>query len=149
MSASFAPTILAALFTRLQALYPAVQVVYGDPGTNVENDVISIGTVQSSVQPVNLSPNRPREEQLNIDVLFSCFTGGGPEAQFPSTQRAYTYLAALETYLQVTSPILDTPGVRYVWVSSHQMDPGDSLVGVDAMGRLVSLTATITVHARL
>lgn len=149
MSASFAPVVLPNLFARLQLLYPTTQVVYGDPGTNVENDVVSIGTVQSSVQPVNLSAQRSREEQLNVDVLFSCFTGGGPEAQYPSMVRAYGYLAALESYLQVTSPIVDTPGVRYAWVSSHQMDPGDSLVGVDAMGRLVSLTATITIHARL
>jgi len=149
MSSTFAPTILVNLFTRLQLLYPGTQVVYGDPGTDIENDVVSIGMVQSSAQPVNLSPNRPREEQLNVDILFSCFTGGGPDAQWPSTQRAYTYMATLETYLQVTSPIIDTPGVRVAWISSHNLDPGETLSGVEAMGRLASLTATMTVHVRL
>lgn len=145
---STAPQVKLALLAELEALYSApVQVVYGPPGPDQEDDIVCVGNARSSQDLATMSPQRRREETLDIDVIVSCYRGGGIESQQPVTERAYALLADLEDHLQGAG--YDLGGVvRLARVTSHELveaaDPD-----VLAKGRVSEITATVTCHVRI
>ena len=71
---STAPQVKLALLAELEALYAApVQVVYGPPGPDQ-------GNARSNQALATMSPQRRREETLDVDVIVSCYRGGGTES---------------------------------------------------------------------
>ena len=146
--ASKAPAVKAALFTLCQTLFPApIQVAYGHPGTDLESDIVSVGAVRATQDIATMSPQRNREETLTVDVIFSCFTGGGTESQQTVTERAYALCALLENYLQTTDYTL-AGTARLARVTSATLIESED-VELLALGRLAEVTATVTVVVRI
>lgn len=145
---STAPRVKVALLAELQSLYTApVQVVYGPPGTDQEDDIVCVGNARSTQDLATMSPQRRREETLDVDVIVSCFRGGGIESQQPVTERAYELLAELEDHLQGAG--YDLGGtVRLARVTSHELvEAADPEILVK--GRVSEITATVTCHVRI
>lgn len=145
---SSAPLVKAALLADLQALYTApVQVVYGPPGPDQEDDIVCVGNARSNQDLATMSPQRKREETVDVDIIVSCYRGGGTESQRPVTERAYALLALLENHLQGTGYDL-SGAVRLARVTSHELveaaDPD-----VLAKGRVSEITAVVTCHVRI
>jgi len=150
MSVSVAPLLKAAMYNACVNLYastPDVQVAYGHPGTNLANDIVSIGTVSGSQEVATMSPNRSREEYLSIEVVFSVYRGGGVEQEQIVTERAYALLGQLETYTRLTDTTLGGV-VRWVTLQNHTCS-GETEPDLIAQGRVVELTATFEARARL
>ena len=146
--ASKAPAVKAALYALCQTLYPApIQVAYGHPGTDLESDIVSVGAVRATQEIATMSPQRNREETLTVDVIFSCFTGGGTESQQTVTERAYALCALLENYLQTTDYTLSGTArlARVTGADLYESDDAELL----ALGRLSELTATVHVEVRI
>ena len=138
----------AALYALCQTLYPApIQVAYGHPGTDLESDIVSVGAVRATQEIATMSPQRNREETLTVDVIFSCFTGGGTESQQTVTERAYALCALLENYLQTTDYTLSGTArlARVTGADLYESDDAELL----ALGRLSELTATVHVEVRI
>lgn len=145
---SAAPTIKAALVAELQALYAAPVVVsYGHPGADVEDDMVAVMDIRSTQEVATLSPMRKREETLDVDVVISCFRGGGPEAQQVATERAYALLALLESWVQGDGYTIGGT-VRLGLLSRYDLaeatDPD-----ILALGRVAEITATLTCSVRI
>jgi len=146
--ASKAPAVKAALFTLCQTLYPVpIQVAYGHPGTDLESDIVSVGSVRATQEIATMSTMRNREELITVDVIFSCFAGGGTEVQQTVTERCYTLCALLENYLQTTDYTLAGTArlARVTGADLIESDDPDLL----ALGRLSELTATVEVQVRI
>lgn len=146
--ASKAPAVKAALFTLCQSLYPVpIQVAYGHPGTDLESDIVSVGAVHSTQEIATMTTARNREEMITVDVVFSCFAGGGAEVQQAVTERCYTLCALLENYLQTTDYTLAGTArlARVTGADLIESDDPDLL----ALGRLSELTATVQVQVRI
>lgn len=145
---STAPQIKLALLAELDALYSApVQVVYGPPGPEQEDDIVCVGNARSSQELATMSPQRRREETVDVDVIVSCYRGGGTESQQPVTERAYALLADLEDHLQGAG--YDLGGaVRLARVTSHELVEAAE-PDVLAKGRVSEITATVTCHVRI
>lgn len=145
---SKAPTVKAALFAQLGSLYSSpVQVCFGHPGTYLADDIVSVAGVRSRQDVSTMSPQRTREEELDVDVVFSSYRGGGPEVQQVVTERAYALLALLEDYLKTTDYTLGGT-VRLARVTSHDLAESDD-PDVLAAGRVAEITATVTCQVRI
>ncbi len=80
------------LYAVCQALYAApVQVVFGRPGTDLEDDIVAIGDTRADL--VHSGQVEQRREE--ITVTFSSYRGGGEEAQQTVTDRVYAMKDAL------------------------------------------------------
>lgn len=148
MTTAAAPRFKAALYTVCQSLYSApIQVAYGHPGIDQQDDIVSIGATTSVLDVATYSTNRSREETVTCDITFSCYRGGGAEMEQVCEEQAYALLGQLETYLRTTDITLGGV-VRWCMVSgidcSGQTDPD-----VLALGRCIDLVATITAHVRI
>ncbi len=145
---SKAPLVKAALYTVCQGLYAApIQVAYGHPGTDLEADIVSVGAVRATQEIATMSTMRNREESIFVDVIFSCFAGGGAEVQQTVTERTYTLCALLENHLQTTDYTLSGTArlARVISADLIESDDPDLL----ALGRLSELTATVEVAVRI
>lgn len=145
---SSAPAAKAALFTLCKQMFPQCQVTYGHPGPNQRDDIVSIGDIasQQSVATMNAQA-RPREENLAITVIVSCYRGGGPEVQQTVTERAYELCALLETELQTTSPTLSGT-VRAARVTAHTAIESWDQATIEK-GRVCEINMTVTCQARI
>ncbi len=143
--ASAAPTLKAALVTELAVLFPApTTVAYGPPGNYLDDEVVSVTDVVSSSEVATLSPNRTREETLDVTVIFSVTNGGGYEAQQTVTERAYAMVADLENYLKVTDPTVGGTVRGNAGVVAHDMTES-----APDGSRNCQIVVTVRAHARI
>lgn len=140
-----------ALLTACQGIYPApVKVCYGHPGTNLPDDIVSIGNITSDSVVGPLGTARTREESLSIEVTFSCFRGGSDQQVV--TERAYELLAMLEAYLTdagtSSSLQLSLAGtVRRAWVTGHIL--AETEADLLSQGRVAEITAVVAADVRI
>jgi hypothetical protein len=148
MSTSAAKDLKAALYAACQSLYAApVQVAFGHPGLNLEDDVVSVGRVWSSQEMATMGAGRARDEELWCDVTFSCYRGGGVEAEQIASDAAFALLASLETYCRLTDTTLG--GVMRWTALADLTCEGSTDPEVLAAGRVVEIVATFHGFARL
>jgi len=114
---------------------------------DLESDIVCVAGVSSQQDVATMSPQRNREETILVDVVFSCFAGGGPEVQQTVTERAYALCALLENYLQTTDYTLSGTArlARVTAATLVESEDPDLL----ALGRLSEITATVTVVTRI
>jgi hypothetical protein len=143
-----APRFKAALYTVCQSLFPdPVQVAYGHPGLDQQDDIVSIGRTTSTQEQLTFGTTRSREETVTCEITFSCYRGGGPEMEQVVTERAFSLLGQLEDYLRATDITLG--GVcRFALLTSTECD-GVSDPDILQQGRLIEVIATITGYVRL
>ncbi len=145
---SKAPAAKAAVYAACASLFSdPVQVVYGHPGTNQEDDIVAVRGVRSLQDVATMGTGRAREETLEIEVVFSCYRGGGEEAQQVATERAYALLGLLEDHLQTTDYTLGGV-VRLARVTESTLAESDD-PDVLAMGRVAEIAATVTCQVRI
>lgn len=153
----------AQLFADLEAVvFPdrqLVQVAYGHPGTQMKDDIISVGNVLVPEREYGpMSPQRRLDETLQIAVTISCWRG--VLDQQVVTERALAMLSALEAYLTdvgVADSAKLTLGhtVRRAWVTAFELTETDaSMVDADDtpllnLGRLAEIAATVSAKARI
>lgn len=152
MTVSAAPTFKAAVFAACQSIYAdPILVTYGHPGALSADDMVAVMNATSSQDVGPLGPPRARDETLTCDVIVSCFRGGTDQQTV--TERAYTLLGLLETYLQdagVTASTQITLGGSVLWarVTDHALAETESPEDL-ALGRIAEITATVTARARI
>jgi hypothetical protein len=154
VTGSSAPTVKAALFTELETLFPdPIQVAYGDPGSDVQNQIVSVGTMRADLAMANMGrrPLRSRDETLQIDVLFSVFSGGVDiEAQQLATEAAYALLGTFMDWVATVGNETVAGSCRNAWVASHSLEEAVATNDAnDPIGRLATVTAVLTTEARL
>lgn len=146
-----APAMKSALLAACRDIYDApVFVCMGHPGTNMPDDIVSVGNVTSSLDIGPLAPTRTREEHLDVEVTFSVYRGGSDQETV--TNRAYELLGLLEAYLTdagtASSSQLTLGGVvRRAWVNGHVL--AESTGETVAQGRVAEITAVVTANARI
>lgn len=141
---SAAPTAKAALVAALQAaLGSAVLVTYGPPGPNQPDDIVAVMDVRGG-QVMATMGNRSREETLDIDVVISCYRGGGTEVQQTVTERAYALMASLEVYLKTTDPSIGGTVRSNAGITTHDMTEDAT-----TKGRVAEIALTILAFARI
>jgi hypothetical protein len=125
-----------------------VSIGRGYPAFDVLPDVISLGTATSEqVFATYSSSRRTREETLTLEVIISCWRGGGPEQEDIVDARADELLGLLSEYCRVTDPTVGG-SVRECMLTGYACAPATDQE-VLASGRMQVLTATFTAHARI
>ena len=138
-----------ALYAACQTLYSGQALVaYGSPGPVGDDDIVVIGKVSSRQQFAALGLSRPRDEMGEVEVTISAYRGGGPDMEQVCFDRVFSLLATLETYIRTTNNTLGVAGVLTSQITDISAD-GSYDPDVLAQGRVVELTAIISVHSRL
>jgi len=124
-----------------------VLVSFGHPGQNQPDDIVGFLDVRTEQDPATLGTNRSREEVLELDVLVSCYRGGGPEVEKTVSDAAYGLLALLENYVRTTDTTVGGT-VRECFLirtsSEGRTDPNEI-----AKGRTIEISATFQARARI
>lgn len=144
-----APRFRKALYETARYLFEpdGIAVLLGPPeGTVIPDEVVEIRGVKTEQATGPMSPNRPRDESLRVEVLVSVATGGGPEVDEALTDRAYELLGRLEFYCRVTDTTLGGT-VRQCFLTGHESE--GALRNETAGGRYIDVVATFTAHARV
>ena len=144
-----APTILADT--------SGVLVTFGHPGAERADDCVFFGGWSISQEPGPLSrSNRAREEQVEFDVVFSSYRGGGWEAELEASNAANGLLKKFEYYVRQTNTELATSvgagdGVaRYCFLLRASAQPFTVLDERQvAVGRNVTVNATFGAVVRV
>jgi len=129
------------LFAVCQALYAApVQVVFGRPGTDLEDDIVAIGDTRTDL----VHAGQVEQRRDEITVTFSSYRGGGEEAQQTVTDRVYALKDALVAALRADGTMGGT-------VLSAQVREADLAEVSDpdlmALGRVAELRVTVVAVA--
>lgn len=156
MSAAYKRALVTAARTAITD--PAVLVCYGHPGTDIPDDVLSVGRVTVEQEPGPISAtNRARDITLTAYVTASVYRGGGPEAEQAAGDRAYELVTLLEEYVRVTDTTLHAaagladgePGlVWWCFCTGHDSD-GATDPALLAKGRVIEVLASFTARARI
>lgn len=126
---------------------PTVLVTYGHPGMENADDMIGVGDITSDQVQATVSPNRSREETLILELVVSCYRGGGQEQEQICADRGYALLGAIEQYARITDTSIGGT-VRDCFLTAHKSE-GATDPELLAQGRCVEITATFTAHARI
>lgn len=150
MGVSNAPAFKAALYTACVGLYPTAVVVYGYPGAVSDADIVGVLGVSSTRGVAPMGTNRPREEVLVAEVLFSCWSGGTDQRAV--TERAFGLVGQLESYLQdagvsPSSQVNLGGAVRFAQVTATDLAESNDPATL-ATGRVAEIHVTITASAR-
>ncbi|MEE2568602.1 hypothetical protein V1638_04220 [Pseudarthrobacter sp. J64] len=124
-----------------------VYVVFGQPATYVPEDIIAFGRITAGQDAATLSTNRSREETLTLEVMLSCFQGGGEEAELVASERCYELLRLIERHVRMTDTTVGGT-VRECFLTSHESD-GATPEELLEQGRVIDVTATFTAKARV
>jgi hypothetical protein len=122
-------------------------VCYGHPGTQLPDDIVSVGRVTSAQEPEALGTNRSRWNVLTAEVTVSVFRAGGPEQEQIAGDRAYQLLVAIEERLRVTDTSLGGL-VLWCFCTGHESN-GSTDPDLLAKGRVIDVIATFTARARI
>jgi len=146
---SAAPTFKRAFYDSAVGLWPntEVQVVYGQPGTYLADDVVAVTRVHAEQVPAAMGTNRSREETLTLTVIISVYRGGGEEVEVIASDRAYELLGQLERFVRVTDTTVRGT-VRECFLDEHDSD-GETRPELIASGRTIEIEAKFTAHARV
>lgn len=126
---------------------PSVVVCVGTPGGQFADDVVSFQDIGSTQDPATLSPQRSRNENLTVKVVFSIYRKGNGASDAAVQARAYTLLGLLETFCRKTDPTLG--GLcNWCFLSSTSGVPETDPMIV-AEGRLFELSATFSAFVRI
>lgn len=149
--ASAAPQVKAAVVALLRVAFAAdgaVTVAYGDPGGYRTADLVQVTQVEAEQEIAALRVRPSRDERLRVTVVISCWVGGGPEAQQPATERAYTLLAVLADAVRADTSLgglcLTVQLVEHVMDEMAADDPEHG-----TQGRVSGIAAVIAAHARI
>lgn len=123
-----------------------VQVAFGHPGMNMQDDLVVFGAMTSEQNPATMG-QRSREEILTIEVVVSVFRGGGPEMEKVTSDRAYALLAQLENHARVTDTTIGG-SVRHCFLSSYT-STGVTDPNVLSAGRETDITAQFVAAVRI
>lgn len=150
MGSSNAPAFKAAVVAACQSLFPSAVVVYGYPGAVSDADIIGVLAVTSSRGVAPMGTNRPREEVLSVDLLFSCWSGGTDQQAV--TERAYALVGQFEAYLQdagvsPSSKVNLGGAVRFAQVTATDLAESND-PAVLATGRVAEISVTVVASAR-
>lgn len=124
-----------------------VLVCFGLPGTFAPDDLISFERVSERQDTATLGTNRSREEIITLDVIISCFRGGGPEMEQVASARGYQLLRMIERYARMTDTTIGGT-VRQCFLAQHESD-GATLPELIDKGRTIDITATFEARARI
>ena len=93
--------------TLLPSLFPAATVLRGSPGTQVEQDVVSLQSTTVDDAQVCMGPQRRRDETMRVTLLISCTRPGDHTVQADADDAAWAMLSTLRDELRVaTTPNL-------------------------------------------
>jgi hypothetical protein len=149
------PGVKTALVAALTALYadmtPPPLVSYGDPGKYQPNQIVAVmGTSTLNERPV-MSPARPREEIMAVEVVFSVFAPGTETQQETATEAAYVLHDRLADFFKTKPNETLSGACREAWVSGHDLtesiavNPKTNAV----TGRIAEIRAAVTVRTRV
>jgi len=143
---SSAPTIKAALVTALRALFAEpVLVSYGIATVYQPDDIIAVTDVATTAGEITMAPIRRREEEHDITVMFSSYTG--VQDQQIATERTYAMLAVFEAWLVTDSGITINGTCRKAVLTSHELSE-ETDTDVLTNGRVAEIRATVTCQSR-
>ena len=145
---STVPAAIAALTSQVNTQVATdaspIAVYYGEPPTDLPNDVIQIGTtVRRTMRPrefIGSYQGQAFLESYDISCLVSSWSGDADPVAI--TTRAYTLLGYLETAVR-TDPSL---GSTIIDAYPAGSDGGEPTWTDDPQGRLCEITATIHVE---
>lgn len=155
-----------ALYLACQTIYASTKaadgspvfVSFGDPGQYQPDAIVAVmngGTSQPIARPT-LGTNRSRELPLEVAVMFSVYTPGGPEVYQTSLDAVTSMVRQLEDYLRISPNERLGGACRDSWVSALAGPTGTvvydpaSVQGQSPVvtGRVVEATATVTALIR-
>lgn len=148
--------VKAGLFTLAGTLYGSYDdllVSYGMPDGNFQaNDIVAVLDQRLEVTRPTMATSRPREEQVQTLVLFSCWRAGpGADVQRTATERAWALFDVLADHFR-TSPNETLSGAcREAWVVSGELRESKTYSRENpehVTGRVTDLTAVVTSKAR-
>lgn len=133
--------------TLLPALFPTATVLRGSPGTQVEQDVVSLQSTTVDDAQVCMGPQRRRDETMRVTLLISCTRPGDHTVQADADDAAWAMLSTLRDELRTaTTPNLGG-AVRSAEVSSYSLERAED-PELLTVGRNAAITVTLKVLAR-
>lgn len=157
--ASSVPAVRAAVITVLTGMFaPPTVISYGAAGSNLADEIIGLQGSSVRIERPTNGPNRAREEIVELEVVFSVWTGAGPEDDQRITERAWTLFSTFADYFKTQGNETLAGACREALVTAYDdaggvtptyvADP-DSPGGLIVTGRLIEITATLTARKRI
>jgi hypothetical protein len=149
---SSAPLVKAAIVALIASQdSPGTYASYGDPGFYQVNEIVVAGNQKVQITRPTSANTRPREEQVDTDVIFSVFAPGGPDQQQVATERAYALLGTFADYFKTKPNETLSGACREAWVSAYDLVESISVHPDtdEVVGRVSEITAIVTSHARI
>jgi hypothetical protein len=149
-TSSVAPAFKDAFVSAATTLWTGTDVLvsFGHPGQSQPDDIVGFLDVRTEQDPATFGTNRSREEVLEIDVLVSCYRGGGPDMEKVVSDRAYELLGQLESAVHYGAGTTVGATVRECFLlrtsSTGRTEPTEL-----AAGRTIEITATFQAKARI
>lgn len=146
ISGAFRAAFLAAATTAVNDV--TVLVCLGHPGTQLPNDIVSVGDLTVEQDFATISTNRTREMVLTQDVIISVFRPGGADQEAVVSARGFDLLNRIEEQFRVTDTTLGGL-VRWCFCTGHGPSGGSDDDAVLAKGRVIGIPARFTARARI
>ncbi|WP_422934978.1 hypothetical protein [Sinomonas sp. P47F7] len=124
-----------------------VYVVFGAIGTDLPPDIISVGRFHVDQDIAAMGSMRPREENIAVDVVFSCVKGGGDEVEVLAQERALDLLGRIEREVRMNDTTLGG-AVRQCFLTAIDSEGTTPEDYIEA-GRGVDVVATFTAENRV
>ena len=135
-------TATAALFNGADEL-----VSFGFPDANFPDNTIAWTDVRAEVDTATLTPQRTRNERVELDFIISCAQGGAAVAEITVSDRAFAYFRQIERLIRITDPTCG--GVaEWAFVTRYQSSGLDNPDAI-ANGRIVEINGTISAQVRI
>lgn len=149
-TSSVAPLFKDTFVALAQTAWAATDVLvsFGHPGQNQPDDIVGFLDMRTEQEPAAFGTKRPRWEMLELDVLISCYRGGGPDQEKVVSDRAYALLAVLED--AVHKGIGTTVGMTVMeCFLARTTSDGRTNPDEIAKGRTIEVLATFQAKARI
>jgi hypothetical protein len=146
ISGAFRAAFLTAATTAIND--PTVLVCLGHPGTQLPDDIVSIGDLTVTQDFATMSTNRTREMVITQEVIVSIYRAGGPDQEPVVSARGFDLLNRIEEYVRVTDTTLGGL-VRWCMCTGHGPSGGSLDTDVLAKGRVIEVPAQFTARARI
>lgn len=139
------PGAKAALVALLTGLFPDAQVTYGLPGTYEQPDLVVVGNARAESTQDVMGTRRPRREDATIEITFSCFRAGGPEAQQTATEAAFAMLGTFADYFRAQGAETLSGACDRASVGSYELAEEEDPEVLEK-GRLATVTCPLAVQ---
>lgn len=127
----------------------------GDPGDYQPSLIVALMGLRAPITQPTAGTNRSRDKRIEIDIVISSYIAGGPEAQPPANDAAWTTSDTIETFYRTGDNARMRGACYNAFLEVTNMTPivsWDAVEGLDdpiPAGRIAQIDAVLRAWIRI